>query len=63
MPLTKLHNSAWITGSYVGDRDFLLKVAENNELRRGTDLSGLAPHFDGKVSLALGYGFDLLTGR
>jgi len=60
MALSSL-NTNWIRGSYEADRDFLLKVAENDPLRLGTDLSGLSPHWDTKDSIALGYGLDLLT--
>ncbi len=54
-------NTNWLKGSFELDRNYLLKVAENNGLRLGTDLSGLKPHYDGKDSIALGYGLDLLT--
>jgi hypothetical protein len=60
MALSSL-NTNWIEGSYEADRDFLLKVAENNPLRLGTDLSGLRPHWDTQDSIAVGYGLDLLT--
>ena len=57
MALTGLH----LAGSYKDDRDFGLKVSENNPLRKGEDLSGLRAHLDKKNSLAIGYGFDLLV--
>src|SRR5687767_5357248 len=62
MPLSNFHTT-WMKGNYQLDRDFLLKVAENNALRKfgegtgGSD-SGLRPYYDG--SIAIGYGFDLL---
>src|SRR5258708_12656827 len=57
-------HSAWLKGNYQRDRDFILKVAENNPLRKfgegtGGNASGLRPYYDG--SIAIGYGFDLLV--
>ncbi len=59
MPLTGLHTT-WTTGSYQTDRDFLLKVAENNALRID-GITNLNAQFDGNNSIAIGYGFDLLV--
>ena len=39
MALSSL-NTNWIKGSYAADRDFLLKVAENDPLRLGDALHG-----------------------
>jgi hypothetical protein len=62
MPLTNLHTN-WSLDpnalTYQGERNFLLKVAENDTLR--TTFSPLAAHFDGNNSIAIGYGFDLLS--
>ena len=60
MSLTGLHTN-WISfiPSYQSDRDFLLKVAENNQLFSGQS-KGLTPYYEGK-SIAIGYGFDLLA--
>src|SRR5260221_13154094 len=57
-------HSAWLKGNYQRDRDFILKVAENNPLRKfgegtGGNASGLRPYYDG--SIAIGYCFDLLV--
>jgi hypothetical protein len=64
MALTGLHTD-WEYGSYLNDRDWFIKVKENALLANGTDLSGLHPHFDGRTdgrgSIAIGYGFDLLV--
>jgi Ca2+-binding RTX toxin-like protein len=63
MALTGLHTD-WEYGSYFNDRDWFIKVKENAPLANG-DLSGLHPHFDGRMdgrgSIAIGYGFDLLV--
>jgi hypothetical protein len=60
MALTGLHTD-WQQGSYKADRDYRLKVLEDNELRKGTNLKGLRPHLD-KIgsSIVIGYGLDLL---
>ncbi len=59
--LTGLHTN-WLSNSYQDDRDYLLKVPENNELRQGLNLTAnLRPKFDGSNSLAIGYGLDLLV--
>src|SRR6185436_11163846 len=57
-------HTSWFRSSYQADRNFLLKVAENDPLRRfgegtGGSASGLKPYYDG--SIAIGYGFDLLN--
>lgn len=56
--LTGLHTT-YAQGFYQAERNFGLKVSENNPLRQG-DPSGLIPHQDGKGSIAIGYGYDLL---
>jgi hypothetical protein len=48
----------WSQGSYRNDRDALLRVLENRDLARG-NLLYLHPYFD--TSIAIGYGFDLLS--
>ncbi|ULA62144.1 MAG: Lysozyme (modular protein) [Nitrospira sp.] len=53
-------------GSYLSDRERLLKSRENPNLLSASlsskiRLSQLNPIFDGKDSLAIGYGFDLLV--
>jgi len=49
-------------GGYSDDRADLLKRLENPTLKRNPTLaSQLKPHFDGKDSLAMGYGVDLLA--
>jgi len=55
--------------TYRGERNFLLKVAENNALRLfsegkpgGSD-AGLRVHLDSKGRLAIGYGYDLLANK
>ena len=60
MALTVLHTE-WEEGSYQADRNWVLKLAENADLALGRNLSGLNPHWDGRSSIALGYGFDLLA--
>jgi hypothetical protein len=50
--------------TYLGERDFLLKVAENNGLRlyglgQGTDSSGLTVYKDSTGNPSIGYGYDL----
>jgi len=64
MALTGLQTN-WQNGSYLNDRDRFIKENENLGLANGSDLSGLRPHFDGRDdgrgSIAIGYGFDLLV--
>ncbi len=61
MALTGLHSN-WLTGSSAGDREYILRSTENNELFRGVNVSiNLRDHFDGNNSIALGYGLDLLV--
>lgn len=53
-------------GSYVGDRNDLIKHRENDVLAdpnsKPTNIQRqLQPHFDEKRSIAIGYGLDLLT--
>jgi Ca2+-binding RTX toxin-like protein len=53
-------------GSYENDRTDFLKQRENNVLANPKTLPSvralqLAPHFDGKKSIAVGYGLDLLN--
>jgi hypothetical protein len=56
MALTGLHSVV----DYIAIRDFLLKVAENDDLLRG-NLSGLSPSSDGFGGVPIGYGFDLVA--
>lgn len=59
--LTNLHTDFQF-GSYLADRTDLLKRKENLALKTSPNNPALlGPHFDGKDSLALGYGFDLLS--
>jgi|CXWL01.1.fsa_nt_gi GH24 family phage-related lysozyme (muramidase) len=59
--LTNLHTTFQF-GSYLADRTDLLQQRENPDLKRSpTNPVFLRPDFDGKDSLALGYGFDLLV--
>ena len=60
MALSGLHRN-WRNGSYLADRDYLIKMLENPKLAKGTDLSGLRPHWDTYRSIAIGYGLDLLV--
>ena len=61
MALMGLHTN-WLTGSYAGDREYILRSTENNELFRGVNVSvNLRDHFDQNNSIALGYGLDLLV--
>ncbi len=64
MALTGL-NTNWGSGFYLNDRDVFIKDRENYRLAHGTSFSGLRPHFDGRDdgrgSIAIGYGFDLLV--
>lgn len=57
MALANLHTD-WTLGSYGKDRDYEIKLSENDRLLGG-DTYGLTPYYDG--SLAIGYGFDLLV--
>src|SRR5688572_13057535 len=59
-----LFNKNWET--YKGFRDALLKINENpalfeRELLGQVTLAELQPHYDGKTSIAIGYGVDLLV--
>jgi RTX calcium-binding nonapeptide repeat (4 copies) len=59
-------NTNFESGSYAGDRNNLIKIRENEVLATPTSSSAniqlqLRPHFDGKRSLAIGYGLDLLN--
>lgn len=46
--------------TYQGERNFLIKVAENNPLRLyPNDPKNLKPHLDSNDRLAIGYGYDL----
>jgi len=48
--------------TYVGERNFLLKVAENNPLRiNPTDTNELRFTLDAKDRLVIGYGYDLFA--
>lgn len=61
MGLTGLHTN-WLSGSYVGDREYNLRATENTPLFNGQNTSiNLRPHFDTVTSLAIGYGLDLLV--
>lgn len=61
MALMGLHTN-WLTGSYAGDREYILRATENNFLFNGQNVAlNLRAHFDGNNSLALGYGLDLLV--
>jgi hypothetical protein len=61
MALTGLHTN-WLTGSYAGDREYILRAEENTELFKGQNVAiNLRPHFDKNNSLAVGYGLDLLV--
>ena len=61
MALTGLHSN-WLTGSYAGDREYILRATENNSLFRGQNVAqNLRAHFDRSNSIALGYGLDLLV--
>ena len=59
-------NTNFSSGSYVGDRNALIKARENVVLANPNNAPAriqqqLRPHFDGKRSLAIGYGLDLLN--
>jgi hypothetical protein len=56
--ITGLHTT-YSQGFYKAERDLSLKISENDSLRQGNP-SGLMPHRDGKASVAIGYGYDLL---
>lgn len=56
--LSGLHTT-YSQGFYKAERDLSLKISENDSLRQGNP-SGLMPHRDGKASVAIGYGYDLL---
>lgn len=65
MALQTLHTN-WLKGNYQADREFLIKVPENESLWRLSEglplgtTKGLTPYFDSAAnSIALGYGFDL----
>ncbi len=66
MTLIGLHND-WLKGSYKEDRDFIIRMGENDKLYKGIKLPGESwvfgtkPYNDG--SIAIGYGFDLLKNR
>lgn len=63
MPLLGLHTN-WQTGSYAGDRVYVLGVQENDKLFFGRSVGpNVRPHFDGNNSIALGYGLDLLVNN
>ena len=65
MSLNTTHAN-WLTGSYAADLQFLLKVAENNDLRLGTSTDGLHPTRDivaNPDSLVIGYGYDLVKNK
>lgn len=57
--LTGLHTT-YSQGFYQAERDFSLKVSEDIGLQAGNDLRALRPRFDGKDSVYIGYGYDLL---
>lgn len=63
MALT-LHTN-WLKGSYQGDRDYIIRMGENDKLYKGIKnpgeswVFGARPYNDG--SIAIGYGFDLLA--
>ena len=61
MALMGLHAN-WLTGSYAGDREYILRATENNPLFKGQSVAAnLRAHFDTNNSLAIGYGLDLLV--
>lgn len=67
MALTGLHTN-WLTGSYTGDREYILRAEENTNLfaaANAGDMSSVATylhaHFDRANSIAIGYGLDLLV--
>jgi hypothetical protein len=49
--------------TYVGERNFLLKVAENNPLRLNSTSANLSVHIDSMQRLVIGYGYDLFVNR
>lgn len=65
MALT-LHTN-WLKGSYKEDRDYIIRMGENDQLYKGIKHSGESwvfgtrPYNDG--SIAIGYGFDLLANK
>lgn len=61
MALTGLHAN-WLTGSYAGNREYILRAEENTELFNNQNVAiNLRTRFDRNNSLALGYGLDLLV--
>jgi len=56
MVLSNLHTN-WIYGSYINDRDYEVKVSENDKLRRDK-ITDLNAHVSGG-SIDVGYGYDL----
>lgn len=61
MALIGLHTN-WLTGSYAGDLEYILRATENNPLFKGQNVAlNLRPHFDTVASIAIGYGLDLLV--
>jgi hypothetical protein len=60
------YTTTYLTGSYNGDKVFLLKVAENNALFRGRSSKGLSATLDTNASpnsLVMGYGYDLVANK
>jgi hypothetical protein len=54
MALTGLHTN-WLTGSYTGDREYILRAEENTPLFNGNNVAAnLQPHFDTSTSIAIG---------
>ena len=46
MALTGLHTN-WLTGSYAGDREYILRAEENTELFKGRNVAAnLRAHFE-----------------
>lgn len=57
--LSGLHTT-YAQGFYKAERNLGLKVSEDIGLYIGNDLRALRPKFDGKDSVYIGYGYDLL---
>lgn len=55
------YHTDWLTGSYWTDLISYLKTLENADLKSGISSQiNIASEVDGGVSVAIGYGFDLL---
>jgi Ca2+-binding RTX toxin-like protein len=62
MALTNLHTTGWEHGSYEEDRNYQIKIRENDDLydsRNSATPENLNAHDDNNHSIAFGYGYDL----